>query len=179
MENTYTYTARSADDPQKIVTFTLHDDKMSVGVGAPMEQLEQAVASITADEDEKPEEAQLWLKPLAISLIERGTGPFNVEDVDATIEEGRLNVKGWVRLAGLRGGAITLMEGKVDNPDAAEAFVTELDRRKAEVGKAILPFDYWLTWVGMIVALIVFFGLWQRRSARSASPATTADKGEQ
>jgi len=40
MENTYTYTARSIEDPEQVVTFTLQDHRMSVGLGAPLEQIE-------------------------------------------------------------------------------------------------------------------------------------------
>jgi hypothetical protein len=166
MENTYTYTARSAVQPEKIVTFTLHEDELSISVGAPLEQVELAVAGITAEEGEEAPEAQLWLKPLALSLIERGTGPFNIEDVDAEVEEDRLKVNGWVRLGGLRGGSITLMDGQVDNPDAARAFVEELARRKAELASPVLPLDYWITWIGVLSSLVILFVFWQRRSTR-------------
>ncbi len=177
MENTYTYTARSAENPERVVTFTLHNTKMSVGAGVPLEQLEQAIARLTAEEeDEETPEAELWLKPLAVSLVERGTGPFNIEDVDADVDGDRLSVTGWVRLAGLRGGAITLMEGRIDNVAAATAFVDELESRKADLAKPVLPFDYWLTWVGMITSLVIFFVFWQRR--RNAPRAAEGEQAE-
>lgn len=166
MENTYTYTARSAIQPEKIVTFTLHDDELSISVGAPLEQVELAVAGITAEDEDEAPEAQLWLKPLALSLIERGTGPFNIEDVDAEIDKDRLKVNGWVRLGGLRGGAITLMDGRVDNPDAAQAFIEELAERKAELTSPVLPLDYWITWIGVLSSLVILFVFWQRRSTQ-------------
>ena len=111
MQNTYTYTARSVDHPEKVVTFTLHDRQMSVGVGAPLEQIEAAVAKVTGSEEESAEGTQLWLKPLAIALVERGTGPFDIADIDAEVEDDVLTIRGRVRVAGLRGGAITLMGG--------------------------------------------------------------------
>ena len=40
MENTYTYTARNIEDPEQVVTLTLQDHHMSVGLGAPLEQIE-------------------------------------------------------------------------------------------------------------------------------------------
>ena len=43
MAETYTYTARSAENPERVVTFTLRGRRMSVGVGAPLEQVEQAI----------------------------------------------------------------------------------------------------------------------------------------
>ncbi len=168
MQNTYTYTARNADHPEKVVTFTLHDHQMSVGVGAPLEQIEAAVARMTGGEEEEPsEEAQLWLKPLAIALVERGTGPFDIADIDAEVEDDVFTIRGWVRVAGLRGGAITLMAGRVDNPIAARAFVDELHVRKDELAGPVLPFDYWLTWFGMFTSLVLFFVFWRRRAARA------------
>jgi hypothetical protein len=44
MENTFTYTARSAYAPEKVVTFTLYDNSMSVELGVPLEHLERALA---------------------------------------------------------------------------------------------------------------------------------------
>jgi hypothetical protein len=38
LENTYTYTARSADHPERVVTFTLYDHSMSVELGAPRDR---------------------------------------------------------------------------------------------------------------------------------------------
>jgi hypothetical protein len=165
MDNTYTYTARSAEQPEKVVTFTLHEDKLSISLGAPLEQIELAVAGITAEDEAEAPEAQLWLKPLALSLIERGTGPFNITDVDAKIVGDQLTINGWVRVGGLRGGAITLMDGRVDNPDAALAFVEELAARKEELAAPVMPLDYWMTWFGIFASLIILFVFWRRRSA--------------
>ena len=168
MQNTYTYTARSVDNPERVVTFTLHDRQMSIGVGAPLEQIEAAIAKVTGDEDAtEAEEAQLWLKPLAVALVERGTGPFDIADIDAEVEDDVLTIRGWVRVAGLRGGAITLMGGRVDNPVAAQAFVDEVHTRKQELAGTVLPFDYWLTWLGMFTSLVILFVFWRRRAARS------------
>ena len=43
MEDTYTYIARSADDPAQAVMFTLHDNSMSVGL---VEELNRRKASV-------------------------------------------------------------------------------------------------------------------------------------
>jgi hypothetical protein len=62
---------------------------------------------------------------------------------------------------------VTLLDGRVDNPDAAEAFVAEIDRRKDEITGAagFLSFmDYWITW---FAAGFLFFGLlsmWRRKA---------------
>ena len=49
MESTYTYTARNAEDIREVVTFTLYDHHMSVGLGAPIENIEALF-----DEYQKP-----------------------------------------------------------------------------------------------------------------------------
>jgi hypothetical protein len=174
MENTYTYTARSAENPDHIVTFTLHDDQMTVSVAAPLEQVEQMIAKLRRKEDEGAEEtddSKLWLKPLAVSLVERGTGSFNIEDVSARLEGEVLLVRAWVRLGGLRGSPITLFHERVDNLDAADAFVWEVDARKEQVDELVLPLDYWLTWLGLAAGLFFFFVVWRRRRAQARHPA--------
>jgi hypothetical protein len=174
MQNTYTYTARSVEDPDHIVTFTLHNGHMTVSVAAPLEQVEQLFARLKKaepQEDVGAETPSPWLKPLAISLIERGTGSFNIEDVRGWIEDDVLVVKAWVRVGGLRGTPITLFDERVDNLDAAEAFVWELDSRKEESDEHVLPFDYWLTWLGLAAGLFFFFVMWKRRAAQTRQAA--------
>jgi hypothetical protein len=164
MKNTYTYTARSVEHPEKVVTLTLHDDKMTVGVGAPLEQIEAAVATVTDEEETTAEDVQLWLKPLAIALIERRTGPFSVADVDADLDGDVLKVLGWVRVGGLRCTPITLIEGRVDNPVAAQAFADEVARRKEELAQPTIFLDYWFTWVGIVASLLMLFVYWRHRA---------------
>ena len=176
MENTYTYTARSATDPEKVVTLTLRGDRMSVGSGVPVEQAARLIESATAEEVEEVEgeeqarperKSQLWLKPMAISLVERGTSPLRVIDVDARATgAGYLWVRGWIRLGGLRLAPITLLDGAVDNPDAALAFVEELARRKDKYGQGpafLNVLDYWATWLVLGSVAIAFFSQWRKR----------------
>ncbi|MFP4394185.1 MAG: hypothetical protein ACLFTI_02890 [Anaerolineales bacterium] len=171
-QNTYTYTARSVENPEYSVTFTLFDHRMSVGTGAPMEQMAGVFEREGAEEEveeEKEEgvgdsiaaevkkQSKLWLKPMAISLVERGTQPFHVDDVNADVEGDWLRVQGWVRTGGLRLAPVTLMKGRVDNPDAASAFVNELNERKTETFGPLALFDYWGTWffAGFAVVLLL------------------------
>lgn len=169
MENTYTYTARSIEDPEKVVILTLKDHHMSVGSGAPLEQIEAVLEQMDNTEEEFRQEAEgrLWLKPLAISLLERGVGPFRVADVSAAVEDDWLRVNAWYRAGGLALAPITLVNGRVDNPQAAYAFVEELDRRKEEESGALgrlNVLDYWFTW---ILAAVLLFGLfvgWRRKA---------------
>jgi hypothetical protein len=175
MENTYTYTARSATDPEKVVTFTLRGKRMSVGSGVPVEQAARLIELAAKEEDveeregepSEADEPQLWLKPMAISLVERGTNALRVIDVDARATgAGYLWVRGWIRVGGLRLTPVILLDGMVDNPDAALAFVEELARRKdayAE-GPAVLNFlDYWATWLVLGSVLVTFFSHWRKR----------------
>ena len=173
-QNTYTYTARSVENPEYSVTFTLFDHRLSVGTGAPVEQmtrvLEQEGAEEEMEEEKEVEEGEaasiaaevkkqskLWLKPMAISLVERGTKPFHVDDVDADVEDDWLHIQGWVRAGGLRLAPVTLMKGRVDNPDAASAFVDELNERKTEAFGPLALFDYWGAWffAGLAVVLLL------------------------
>jgi hypothetical protein len=176
MENTYTYTARSASDPEKVVTFTLRGRRMSVESGVPVEQAARLIESATAEEGEEIEgeeqpaseqKPKLWLKPMAISLVEQGTRPLRVIDVDARATgAGYLWVRGWIRLGGLRLAPITLLDGAVDNSDAALAFVEELARRKDKYGQGpafLNVLDYWATWLVLGSVAIAFFSQWRKR----------------
>jgi hypothetical protein len=166
MENTYTYTARSLEHPEKVVTFTLQDHHMSVDLGAPLEQLESALRQMEADEKAGEEgSAQPWLRPMAVSLLERGVGPFRVTDVSVAAREDRLRVKAWYRAGGLALAPITLIDGRVDNPQAAQAFEEELHQRKAEVGslKLFNVLDYWFTWILAVFLMVGLFQVWRRR----------------
>ncbi len=175
LENTYTYTARSAVDPERVVTFTLHDHSLSVGVGAPIEHVERFVQAQTSateaggeSEAETRQEASVrpWLKPMAISVLERATRPFDVDDVEASVEGSWLYVRAWVRGGGLRVAPITLIEGRVDNPQAAQAFVQELDERQTSItplGQVVNLLDYWATWFVAGFVMFILLQNWRRR----------------
>lgn len=184
MAETYTYTARSAENPERVVTFTLRDRRMSVGVGAPLEQVEQAIrlgrgeeeaeeVEEVAEEGAEPElrvrEAErpkLWLRPLAVSLIERGTRPVHVDDVVANLADDWLQVRAWVRTGGLRLIPVTLIDGRVDNPVAAQDFVEEVHERKTVSGLNVFGLlDYWATWIVAGIAALVMFQQWRRKGS--------------
>jgi hypothetical protein len=166
MENTYTYTARSAENPEHVVTFTLYGDRMSVGVGTPLEKIEQTIEAVSDEEVQEEADLKLWIKPMAVSLVERGTAPFRIADVDADVVEDYLSVRGWIRTGGLRLAPITITEGRVDNPDAARAFVDEIEERKVEAGGPLMPFalfDYWATWIATGIFFLGLFKFWRQR----------------
>ncbi|HDQ70872.1 MAG TPA: hypothetical protein ENN19_02115 [Chloroflexi bacterium] len=165
-ENTYTYTARNARRPEEIVTFTLHDHKLSIGVGSPLEHIERAVEARQDEETDYP--IQSWLKPMALSLIERATSPFDVSDVIADVAEDILHVRAWYRVGGLRLSSITLVHGAVDNPAAAKAFAMELERRRADqsaLDKILDVMDYWVTWFVAGFVMVFLLQIWRRRNS--------------
>jgi hypothetical protein len=166
MKNTYTYTARNAENPEHVVTFTLIGNRMSVGVGAPLEKIEQTIEAVSGEEAEGEADLKLWIKPMAVSLAERGTEPFRIVDVDADVVDDRLSVRGWIRTGGLRLAPITITEGRVDNPDAARAFADEVAERKADAGGPLMPFalfDYWATWVATGIFFLGLLKFWRQR----------------
>jgi hypothetical protein len=176
MVDTYTYTARSAENPERVVTFTLRDSRMSVGVGAPLEQVERAVE--LGREEEKPEaegegaeareteRPKLWLRPLAISLIERGTRPVHVDDVVTNLVDDWLQVRAWIRAGGLRLLPITLIDGRIDNLAAAQDFVEEVRERKTTMGFNVFALlDYWGTWILAGLFALIMLQKWRRKGA--------------
>jgi hypothetical protein len=85
---------------------------------------------------------------------------------------GRLRVVAWTRLGGLRLAPISFDMEQVDNPEATDAFVKELQTRKTSVtGAEALPgiLDDWASWFAtsllLIIGLLVFVGLRQRDEA--------------
>ena len=194
MENTYTYTARSAMNPEMVVTFTLYDQYLTIDAGVPIEHLERAIEArraaaeaakkgeeeeieeeLEAEEAEEMEETEEveahlsirpWLKPMVISAVERTTRPFNVADVSAKAKGGGLRLAAWVRAGGLRLAPVSFRMERVDNPEAAEAFVEELDRRKESAPRpSSLPgfMDYWISWIGAAISMMIVLGIWLRR----------------
>jgi len=172
MENTYTYTARNIENPEQVVTFTLQDQHMSVDLGAPLEQMETILQQIDAEEGAEEQagqgaQAKPWPKPLVVSLLERGVGPLRVADVNAGAKDDWLRVSAWYRAGGLALAPITLIDFRVDNPPAAQAFVEELDKRKSEVTGAfslLNVLDYWFTWILAGVFVLGLFQAWRRKS---------------
>jgi hypothetical protein len=171
MDETYTYTARSLEHPEQTLTFTLRNGHMSVDLSTPMEQVERMLQA-RRDEDGEPavrdeaDEGGLWFKPLAVSLLERGVGPFEVTDVSAIARQNQLRIRAWYRAGGLGLVPITLINSRIDNPEAAHAFVHEIARRKEEasaVGGPLALLNYWLTWFVAIAALFALFNFWRNK----------------
>jgi len=167
MTNTYTYTARNADQPDLVVTFTLEDEHLRLSLPEVLEQVGQI-----AHADEKVAEAaqqlKVQVKPGALKVIQSFSGPVHLGDTAARLTGESLKVRLWQRVAGLRLAPLWLDLGQVDNPEAAEAFVAELARRKAAVsypGRFFGPLDYWVGWTALLLFILVLLR-WSRKRAR-------------
>lgn len=159
---TFTYTARSAVHPERVITFTLHDHSLSLDLGAPLEQIERAIQAQEGEEGQ--DEESRWLRPIALSMLQRGASPFALDDVEAEVDGGGLSVTAWIRAGGLRLAPLIMTWNQVDNPAGAEAFVRELDRRKQKAPEQSSlggPFDYWFSWLlgGLIGIVFLAVGL--------------------
>lgn len=164
---TYTYTARNIDDPEKVVTFTLYDGHMRVNLTGLLDQ-----AGMVVNSEEKPDElkhqVRLQAKPALLKIKEGISGPIHISDVNAKLEEDQFEVTLWPRLGGLRLAPVQFDMGQVDNEDAAEAFVDELEQRKETESTAkrfFGPLDYWIGWAG----LLLLIGLFIRRPKQSGT----------
>jgi hypothetical protein len=171
VQNTYTYIARSMENPMRVATLTLHEDRMSIGIGAPIEQISAFLQDEAEEFEEGTENVETqspWLRPLIISLIERRSTPFHIRDVEVSRSNGGLIVRAWSRVAGLRLFPVIMTWRQVDNPAAAEDFVREVNERKqvaSPVRKFIGFLDYWATWAVGAVALL--FMISQQRGRRA------------
>lgn len=168
MTDTYTYTARHADDPDKVITFTLRGEYLEINLTGILEN----IGNIISDDERKQtlkEQFRSQAAPTVLKAMEELSGPIHVNDIKGDlIREGgnKLQIKIWKRIAGLRAAPINLNFGRVDNPDAAQAFLEELEDRKIQSehqGKFFGPLDYWLGWLGLAAVLILLWR-WPRRN---------------
>jgi len=163
---TYTYTARSARNPNRVATLTLIDHKLRIDVPEVLDTLGEIAAA-----DEKLAEAGERLKsqmqPVVMKAVEAMAGPVDLADASARLKGQHLSVTAWKRLGGLRLAPLRLRIRDVDNPDAAEAFVNEFDHRQATADdrrKFAGPLDYWWGWMGLLLGLFVLLK-WPRPRA--------------
>lgn len=166
MHDTYTYTARSAENPDAIVTFTLTDHSLRVNLTGMVEKMERVLAS-----EDKPTEVrhqvQSQIQPAAARLVQGSFEAIPLDDVNASFNGERLRVNTWKRLGGLKLAPLLITISQVDNPEATEAFVEELNERKSEAeptGKFFGPLDYWIGWAGLAVGLLALIRWSTRRS---------------
>lgn len=156
---TYTYTARNINDPDKVVTFTLLDGHMRVNLTGLLDQA-NTVAGSEEKSGELKRQVSLQAKPALLKLKEGISGPIHINDVNAKLEDEQLQVTLWQRMGGLRLAPVQVDMGQVDNEEAAEAFVDELEHRKEETksnaSRFFGPLDYWIGWAGMLLLIGLF-----------------------
>jgi len=157
--NTFTYTARNAHDPEKVITLTLVDDTFKINLTGLFDQARQITSA------EKPMEvtqtqASIQAKPMVMKMLETSSGEgVHINDTRVILRDNALKIIAWYRLAGLRLAPMIINVGEVDNPAGAEEFRSELARRKESTDSASLffgPLDYWLGWAGILLFLFIF-----------------------
>jgi hypothetical protein len=165
MPFTYTYTARNKDNPDRVLTFTIFENFLRVNLTGLFDQVSEVVG-----EEDIQSAAKVLLSTQSGSAIykavERLSGPIHVNDVDPFFEEGQFKLRLWKRIAGLRFAPITLSMGNVDNPEAAEKFIDALMHRQNKTetpGPFSGPLDYWATWIGLLIGVIVLIK-WPRKN---------------
>jgi len=164
MPFTYTYTARSLENPDRVLTFTIIDDYLKVNLTGLFDQ----VSNLLDEEGQKASIKKFFKTQTSTALfklVERLSGPVHVNDVSPVFEDDKLKLIFWKRVAGLRLAPLTLVMGSIDNPDAAAQFIETLmdQQEKAdEPGFFSGPLDYWATWVGLVVGLIALIR-WPRK----------------
>lgn len=171
-EKTFTYTARSATDPEKMAMFTLHNGSVSVDLGNTLvEQIDEAYQGTSDEESDRS--FTTWIKPAATGAIQKLIKPLPLTDFDAELSGDALQATAWVRAGGLRLAPVMMTWQDVDNPDGAQAFVKELHDRKASIQDEQThpgPLDYWISWVMigvMTIALpILFVKQWRKQRAQ-------------
>ena len=160
-DKTMTFTARSREKPEKVATFTMEDGGVCVQLGDAL--LAQVKRAFDALADEEAKELKSLLQPGENSAMHGLEEPIPVQDFNAQLEDDSFQTVAWLRAGGLRLAPVMLNWRHVDNPDAAEAFVKELEERQqkaSEIHKFPGIFDYWITWVlaaVMLIALPVIF----------------------
>jgi hypothetical protein len=172
MEDTYTFVARSTNNPAHMAVFTLHDHSMSVTAGEPLAQLEKALYQPVEGEEvdvnsrELRERAPALAKPILVRLLQRIAGPFELADVDVRASDEGLHVVSWYRVGGLRVAPMVLIWDQVDNSDAAQKFAQEIDKRQKDIdesGRFPGPLDYWAGWLLTAVTGLLALGIGRRR----------------
>jgi hypothetical protein len=129
--------------------FTLHNGSVSVDLANTLlEQVDQAYQA--SGDEEAAKRLTTWIKPTATGAIQKLMKPVPLADFDAEMSDDGLQATAWIRAGGLRLAPLMMTWQDVDNPDAAQAFVRELQERKASIQDDLsrpAPLDYWASWI--------------------------------
>jgi hypothetical protein len=168
--NTFTFTARSQKNPEKMITYTLNNGHVRLEMGNVMlEQLETAAENHGQDAGVKVGD---WAKPAAVGAMQKLMQPLPLTDFDASAKGDGFRTTTWLRPGGLRLAPIVMSWDTVDNPDGAHAFVEELNLRKEaaeQTEQMPAVFDYWVSWLLAFGALaftgVLLARLWRQKTA--------------
>jgi len=174
MTETYTFTARHALDPEKIITLTLRGEFLQINLTGMLENIGGFLGEESRGEALKSQ-VKKQARPTMLKVMEEISGPIHISDVKGKVvgrDADKLKITLWKRVGGLRAAPIQLNFGKVDNPQAAKAFIEQLDKRREEadhVGPFWGPLDYWLGWFVMVFAVIILWKWPPRKGKQSGS----------
>jgi hypothetical protein len=157
--NTFTYTARNANNPKKVITLTLVDDTFKINLTGLFDQARE-IANAEKILPATQAQANIQAKPMVMKMLETTSGAgVDINDTRVVLKDKALKIIVWYRLAGLRLAPLVIHMGEVDNPAGATAFCQELSRRQDSTDSASLffgPLDYWLGWAGVLLFLFAF-----------------------
>lgn len=174
MPGTYTYTARSAENPAHMATFTLQDGRMSVDMGAGMESIERVVHEAKEQQGAlaKAKAVASELPRLQPAIARMAQSSYDIHDVSVNASGDGLSVTAWTNIGGLKAVPMMLNWSRVDNPRAAQAFAEEIKQHKRETPDSGLPgpLDYWGTWImGVLFGVALGWWLLSRRNSGQQS----------
>ena len=164
MPFTYTYTARSKDNPDRVMTFTIYEDHLKVNLTGLIDQVSKVIEE-EGREDVIKEFLATQSSSAVFKVFERLSGPVHINDVTPSYDDGHFTLTFWKRLAGFRFAPIVISMGEVDNPEAAEQFIEIFSERQALADSPGLfagPLDYWATWFAVLIGVIVLIK-WPRK----------------
>ena len=177
-ENTFTFTARGMQDPDKMATFTLQNGSVSVQLGNAL--LSEMVDVTETYQAEKTVDMADLTKATVVGATHKLLRTLPLQDFEADMDGQSLHTTTWVRKGGLRTIPVSMTWQEVDNPEAARAFVQEVGERKEQLPNVQqLPsiLDYWVSWLALGLSGLVLFSVFMRilkrflsqSEARSAS----------
>ncbi len=157
--NTFTYTARNAQEPGRVLTFTLQGEYLRINLTGLADSVSEALTGKKEEEEDAGQKLKEQAGPTTLKVLEEISGPLHVKDVSGSLKSGQFKLTAWKRVGGLRAAPIVLNMGQVDNPEAAGAFLEELKARKqvaSRISSFFGPLDYWFGWLGILLVILFF-----------------------
>ena len=123
--------------------------------------LTQVVDTPESEAEQSEDDVNLvdWTKAAAVGAAQKVLHTMPIYDFDAELDEQTLHTTAWIRTGGLRAVPMSVTWDEVDNPEAAHAFVKEVNKRKKlapQANKMPAALDYWASWIAMSISGLVF-----------------------